>query len=756
MAIAMSDVAADYGFTASDQESYLTEAELLFIRPGLVFEIVEFTIPEDRQPELQFKVTDPAGLPLDMDGIYTPGTMRNLFTLAYIPQGETAYVAYTTRMASNEDGSVTVEQASYDSGGVYTQLAMGEYLYKFATVLPENYDQDATTTLGVQARRDLSEWDLGVYNVNELYHYVPSGMGEAQPRDIVSTATCNRCHDPLSLHGGWRNEVGVCVLCHNPTQSTDPDTMDHVDMPYMTHKIHAGAHLENGYTIIGYRGSVHDYSHVEFPADLNDCEICHTGGVPTKDVPMVLNPNPAPTCDGDDLSMMEVAWGDEGLIKVHINAADGPLLSYSGGAGSQVTGKWVNDDTVFFMVDANTGDVIQQAYADNSVFGCANNPPSPFMGEAATDHSKWMTNPNRRACGSCHDTVDFETGENHPPQADDTRCSMCHKADTGNEYDRSVTGAHTVDYQSSQLGGFLLEVIDIRNTGPGENPTIEFAMKSKSGPIYSTDLNRLRFSISGPNTDFNYYLQEDALDGMRKSGSNWVYTFNAPLPADAMGSFSFGVEGRINATINEGQPNEFGMRDQMQNFVEPFAVTDTATMDRRVVVDDAKCESCHANLSLHGSNRHDANGYCQTCHNPLLTDARVRPEGTGAPESADFRYMIHKIHRGAELENGYVIYGHRSSLHDFSDVHYVGDLRNCDACHVDDSQMLPLPDGVGPVTTPRDMWTPMLPETASCVSCHDSDGAKIHASTHTSELGEACATCHGVGKTYSVEKVHAR
>ena len=112
--------------------------------------------------------------------------------------------------------------------------------------------------------------------------------------------------------------------------------------------------------------------------------------------------------------------------------------------------------------------------------------------------------------------------------------------------------------------------------------------------------------------------------------------------------------------------------------------------------------------------------------------------------------------RVGELENGYVVYGYRSSVHDYSDVHYVGDLRNCEACHVDDSYMLPLPDGLLPVTTPSAQFTPMLPETASCLSCHDGDSAASHALSNTSALGEACATCHGEGKRYSVEAVHAR
>jgi OmcA/MtrC family decaheme c-type cytochrome len=339
---------------------------------------------------------------------------------------------------------------------------------------------------------------------------------------------------------------------------------------------------------------------------------------------------------------------------------------------------------------------------------------------------------------------------------DDETCSICHRA-TGDEFGFSVAGAHTVDYQSAQLGGVLVQVVDIANIGPGQRPVVTFSLSNKWGPLPPSFLGRLRFSLSGPNDDFSFYAQDDALDALQPDGANWKFQFETALPSDAMGSYSLGVEGRINGwVINEGKPSEFTMNDQMQNFIEPFAVTGDSIMSRRVVVDDAKCESCHANLSLHGSNRHNATEYCQTCHNPLLTDEDVRVEGTGEPESVDFRYMIHKIHRGAELENGYVVYGYRSSVHDYSDVHYPGDLRNCEACHVDDSYTLPLSDGLLSVTTPRAQFTPMPPTTAACLSCHDGDSAASHALSNTSALGEACATCHGEGKRYSVEAVHAR
>jgi hypothetical protein len=669
--------------------------------------------------------------------------------------GEEAYVAYTTRVQTSPITGDSATQATSDSGGSYTSMGDGVYMYKFGTAVPSDYDQGATHTLGMYARRDLREFELDRYVANELDHFIPSGEGVAEPRDIVTTDTCNRCHDPLAIHGGSRQEVGLCILCHNPTQSLDPDTGDWVDMPYMVHKIHAGAHLENGYTIIGYRQSVHDYSEVEFPAILNDCEVCHTGGIPTDDFPMVATPNPAPTCDASGLSMANVAWGDEGNIQIRLDTADGKLFAAANGAGEAPTGKWVTDGRNFVLVDSDTGEAIQEMPIDNTVLGCTNNPPGTFRGEAATDHTVWMTNPTRWVCGSCHDDIDFAAGEGHPAQDSDDNCSICHEPFSGDEFDRSVNGAHTVEYKSYQLDGLTVEVLDIANTFGGSSPTVTFSLSDKFGPLNPAELNRLRFSLSGPNEDFDFYLQETATDSLVAVGSNWSYTFSGKLPSDAAGSFTLGVEGRVDAVLNPDDEEPIETESQLQNFTMPFSVGGDL-MARRQVVDDAKCENCHANLSLHGTNRHDANGYCQTCHMPSATDARVRPEDTGEPQSIDFRYMIHKIHRGEELVNGYVVYGYRSSLHDFSHVVYPGDLRNCEACHDGETYTLPLPEDVLDVTTPRDYWTPMQPTSASCLSCHDDSSSASHAAANTSEFGESCATCHGTGKTASVERVHAR
>ena len=58
--------------------------------------------------------------------------------------------------------------------------------------------------------------------------------------------------------------------------------------------------------------------------------------------------------------------------------------------------------------------------------------------------------------------------------------------------------------------------------------------------------------------------------------------------------------------------------------------------------------------------------------------------------------------------------------------------------------------------TPSDPLPEMGPATAACLSCHDSEAAAVHASTNSNDLGEACAACHGEGKTFSVTRVHAR
>jgi OmcA/MtrC family decaheme c-type cytochrome len=315
------------------------------------------------------------------------------------------------------------------------------------------------------------------------------------------------------------------------------------------------------------------------------------------------------------------------------------------------------------------------------------------------------------------------------------------------EFDQSIRGAHKVVYKSAQLPGVILRFIDITNTNPGDRPIVTFSLTSKNGMLDPADLDRVRLTITGPNDDFSYYNRETVGDNASKVGDFWAYTFESPLPADAMGSYTVSVEGRAELDIqtHHGISEE---RDVIQATLMEFAVTDDVAVPRRTVVEDYNCESCHTNLALHGGGRTNAN-YCVTCHRPEFI-AVLEPS-----ESVHFKWMIHKIHRGADLENGYVVVRSRGTF-DFSHVEFPGDLRNCEKCHVNDSYELPLPGGLLATTTPQNWWSPTGPIAAACLSCHDSDSAAAHAFAQTTFFSESCATCHGEGMGFAVSKVHAR
>jgi hypothetical protein len=687
---------------------------------------------------------------LDRTGITTPGPVSTSFILAYIPAFEEAYIAYTTRVQTSPITGDSVEQASTDSGGSYTELSIGTYRYKFGTQLPEGFDPNVTHTLGVYASRDLNEFQLGPYYANELKHFVPWGTSEPMPRDIVTTETCNgRCHNPLALHGGSRQEVGLCILCHNPTQGIDPDTGNSVDMPLMTHKIHMGENLTEDYTIIGYRQSVHNYNEVVYPAPINECEACHTGGIPTENFPMIATPSAALVCDGSGVGETVLQWDytDNVQVKVRTSSNQEGTLFFTGGpTGSVATGKWVADGTSFDLYDLKTGALVQSVSVNATVLGCVSNAPGTPRGEPGVQHSNWMDNPSRKTCGSCHDYINWETGEGHSEydlvMVDDITCDNCHVADSGKEFDRSVKGAHLELYKSAQFPGVLVKFLEVSNTNPGDHPTVKFSVSSKNAPIDPASLDRFRLTLSGPNEDYSFRVQEIANRSAVWAGDNtWTYTFAQALPTDAEGSFTVSFEGR-NLVPIEIDGNVSEQRDNAENPSIAFAVTDTAATPRRMVVDDYNCESCHSNLAFHGGARHDPQ-YCDTCHMPEALDF----DGV---QTISFKYMIHSIHRGEELAKGFSI-----GSHDYSDVVYPGDLRDCATCHVNNSQQVPVESGLLPTMTPQAWWSPMAPNTAACLSCHDDDDAAVHAYSNTAFFGESCGTCHGEGRAAAVDKVHA-
>jgi OmcA/MtrC family decaheme c-type cytochrome len=628
--------------------------------PGFVFKVTDVEIGSDLLTRVTVNVTDGAGQPM------TPDDFSATFILAAIMEdasGQVYYKDYFTRATKGAtyvlDGATvqpvmaTTNQPVGDSGGTWEELGPGVWMYTFGKAVPVDYDKSSTHVLAVYAYPP----DRNAM-ANVAYAFVPDG-GTPELRQVSNTETCNRCHDPLAAHGGPRQELIVCMVCHNP-DGYDPETGESIDMKVMIHKIHMGEELSSvqaggSYYIVGHSQSVADYSEVVFPADVRACEVCHSGP------------------DGD----------------------------------------------------------------------------------------VYKTNPSRAACGSCHDNVDFATGEGHLslPQTSDEGCSSCHPATMTKEFDKSVPGAHAIDTRSSQLPGTNIDIISVSNVGPGMKPIITYSIKNDAGQTISlADMNTLTFMVAGPNTDYAVYWSESNAhkSSVDNGDGTYTYTMTTALPADATGSWSIGVEGRTSINIDDGSGGTIAVRDPSINEVYPVAVTGSKAEPRRTIVSQEKCDSCHEELYLHGGNRLSVE-YCSFCHMPMETDESMRPAEAMPPMTIDLKYMIHNIHLGEEQSEPLIIYGHGGSLNNFSNIIYPANLQDCDKCHVGESYELPLASGVLPTTVKEaGVVVSVTPATKSvCVACHDSAAVGAHADLATTAAGvETCGICHGAGKEFDVAVVH--
>ena len=301
-------------------------------------------------------------------------------------------------------------------------------------------------------------------------------------------------------------------------------------------------------------------------------------------------------------------------------------------------------------------------------------------------------------------------------------------------------------------------------------------------------LTALRFTFAGPNPDYETYWQA-AVDGGGGTSvvpvevTDGLFDYTVPaaaaIPAGAVGSYTVGVEAYI-------QPPG-GPRFASNGSTLAFAVTDAAPQSRPRIVSSEKCNDCHADLAAHGDQRKDPN-YCVLCHQPNTVGverfARVEGSSVTIP-TVDMRVMIHKIHAGATLGRGYVVGGFPppspdnpgGNPVDFGAVHYPGRLSYCQGCHEAGTYRLPLTVARVPTRVEERTCTEPLaadaddycddpfweitgvisvrPAASVCGSCHDSVDAEAHFELNTTLAGlEACATCHGAGSTWDVERVH--
>ncbi len=411
----------------------------------------------------------------------------------------------------------------------------------------------------------------------------------------------------------------------------------------------------------------------------------------------------------------------------------------------------------------------------------------------------WQSRPSAQACGACHDDVDFATGLNHGPTnlvADNGECTVCHSP---GGLVGGVDESHRILAREAGRR-YQFNILQVTDTAPGQAPELRFSVTDPgqdeaaydllADPVWTQTANgasRLfigfgwstqEFSNVGSGRPVGQPVTVNALTEAEPDGDgSYRIRSTLAIPDDVAGSGVVSIEGHPAADFDgDGQ---FTDRVPVTGATLAFPVTDSTAANRRQVVELPRCNACHGQISLHGSNRTDELTQCALCHNPDATDIRRRPgEAASAldglrEQSIDFKYMIHAIHAGSQRESGFVVYGFGGRAHDYGEVVYPRNLANCESCHVPGSFGLPLADPVLATTidsgsNPADPGDDMniTPAAAVCSSCHDNRLAREHMAQNgasfatpqslldNGSLIETCAVCHGPGRQADVSAVH--
>ncbi len=393
--------------------------------------------------------------------------------------------------------------------------------------------------------------------------------------------------------------------------------------------------------------------------------------------------------------------------------------------------------------------------------------------------SNWFEVQTRRACGACHDDVDW-AGGGHPGglvATDDQFCYECHGATTTNfDGEYNVKNVHLIPER--EIGKeFAFEIVAVSGTGRTELPVVDFRVYNPlTGDNYDIHndapfrecenfASRIEVSVGWDTDDYtntgsgNNPAQPIGMNALIPGGLGFAgscggdseniggnvfrVTSTTPIPDTASGTAAVTIDGHPAVTI-DGEVE----RIAVENVIWYSPIDDATAVPRRNAVNIDKCNDCHNELSMHGNNRTDSIEVCVVCHNPNATDSRRRdapctnpvddPEapGLGSDDdvTVDMKYMIHALHAYDYTDESYDVCGYGNRPHSYDFV-YPGKLNNCEGCHVEDgyypvdpASVLGTTIDVGADPADPSDDTAVSPNTAACSACHVSQLAADHMS----------------------------
>jgi OmcA/MtrC family decaheme c-type cytochrome len=264
----------------------------------------------------------------------------------------------------------------------------------------------------------------------------------------------------------------------------------------------------------------------------------------------------------------------------------------------------------------------------------------------------------------------------------------------------------------SSWQSYIIRTQDAATGSPGEGTTIVQANRESGGTL-----------VDNQNGSYTYTFKNDITN----------VVCDPPECVDADGNpLDLSYQPSLTHRLGIQTVGDLPMVNGLYTFVP---ATGAVVASGREIVKTEMCNECHNELEIHDARIET--GYCVTCHNPGSTDP-------SSGNTVDFKVMVHKIHRGEFLPSvvaggEYAIWGY-SGKHDYSDVVFPQDIRNCTKCH----------DGSDPETPQGDAW--QTPSIAACGSCHEDVDFSNHNGIPVTD--DQCLSCHKPGFAPTVTEAH--
>ncbi len=236
------------------------------------------------------------------------------------------------------------------------------------------------------------------------------------------------------------------------------------------------------------------------------------------------------------------------------------------------------------------------------------------------------------------------------------------------------------------------EFVSIAVPSGGGQPVVTFKLTNEQGfGISGLPASQTRFTLAqlspppspGASSEWQSYITtasggipdaqatyERGTSGafVDKGDGTYQYTFAKPLAGS--GAYPAGPVYDATKTHRFAFQIDRSNPRASNNLPTDFVPAGGAPTFERKIVDNDTCNACHDYLGFHGGNRRDID-YCVTCHNPYSIDGDTVNEPWGG--TVDMKQMIHKIHKGVDLANGYFIIGYGDRMVDRKLLNFMND-----------------------------------------------------------------------------------